>query len=177
MYPGDVADRAQVQSIVQQVVQRFGRLDILCNNAGAHTTVGPVGEDDPEGWWFDVTVNLRGAYLFCHYAVPRMSSPGWIVNTASGAGIKPFPYSSGYGCSKAALILFTESLALELESRKIAVFSIRPGAVRTAITRILYTPQAERYLGDVVSQFEDAERIRRGQLHALRVHTRSGPLS
>jgi len=155
VYPGDVTDRHGVESIVRQVVGRFGRLDVLCNNAGAHTEVGPVGEDDPERWWSDVSVNLRGTYLFCHYAIPHMTAPGCIVNTASGAGIKPSPHSSAYGCAKAALIMFTESLARELEPRGIAAFSIRPGAVRTAIIKILYTPRARKYLPDAAALFED----------------------
>jgi NAD(P)-dependent dehydrogenase (short-subunit alcohol dehydrogenase family) len=159
VFPGDVSKRQDVERIMSEIAGRCGRIDILCNNAGVYTAVGPVGEDDPKAWWFDMTVNLYGVYLCCHYAMPHMSSPATIVNTASGAGIKPSPYATAYSCSKAAVILFTESLAAELKSRDIAVFSIRPGAVKTDIIKILSTPLGQRYLGDNAKIFEEGSEL------------------
>jgi NAD(P)-dependent dehydrogenase (short-subunit alcohol dehydrogenase family) len=156
--PADVTAAAQVEEAIAAFTEKQPALDILVNDAGVHTAVGPVGEDDPEAWWYDLTVNLRGPYLLCRTVLPYMPAGGTIVNVASGAGMKGFPFSSAYGASKAALMHFSESLATELEPRKIAVFAIRPGAVRTSITRILDTPAGRKYLGPVAKLFdEDSE--------------------
>ena len=152
--PADVSIPAQVEEAVGTLVKEHAKLDILVNDAGVHTAVGPVGGDDPEAWWHDVTVNLRGPYLMCRAVLPFMPSGGTIINVASGAGMKGFPYSSAYGASKAALIHFSESVAIELEERNIAMFAIRPGAVRTSITRILKTPNGQKYLGHIAKLFE-----------------------
>jgi NAD(P)-dependent dehydrogenase (short-subunit alcohol dehydrogenase family) len=152
--PVDVSKPARVQEALWRFMKDRRTLDILVNNAGVHTAVGPVGEDDPEAWWYDLTINLRGPYLLCRAALPFMDSGATIVNVASGAGMKGFPYSSAYGASKAALMHFSESLAVELEPRKIAVFAIRPGAVRTSITEILSTPGGRKYLGHIARLFE-----------------------
>jgi NAD(P)-dependent dehydrogenase (short-subunit alcohol dehydrogenase family) len=157
--PADVAIPGQGEEAVCTLMRGRSSLDILVNNAGVHTAVGPVGEDDPEAWWHDVTVNLRGPYLLSRAALPCMHSGGTIVNVASGAGMKGFPFSSAYGASKAALIHFTESLAIELEPRGIAVFAIRPGAVRTSITRILDTPEGKKYLGNIAKLFESGSEL------------------
>jgi NAD(P)-dependent dehydrogenase (short-subunit alcohol dehydrogenase family) len=130
-------------------------LDILVNNAGVYTAAGPVGDDDPDAWWHDVTVNLRGTYLLCRAALPFMKPGGTIINVGSGAGMKAFPYSSAYGASKAALIHFTETLHLEVESRGLSVFAIRPGAVRTSMMNILNSQKGKQYLGHVAKSFED----------------------
>jgi len=157
--PGDVSKRPDVERIVREMVKPYDALDIIVNNAGVHTAVGPVGEDDPEAWWHDVKVNLLGPYLLCHFALPHMKSPATIVNTASGAGIAAFPNSTSYGASKAALIHFSESLATELQPRGISVFAIRPGAVRTSITNILSTPAGKRYLAHIAELFEDGSEL------------------
>ncbi len=157
--PADVSIPGQGEEAVRTLVGDQSTLDILVNDAGVHTAVGPVGEDDPEAWWHDVTINLRGPYLLCRAALPFMRSGGTIVNVASGAGLKGFPYSSAYGASKAALIHFTESLAIELEPRKIAMFAIRPGAVKTSITRILDTPNGQKYLGHIAKLFETGSEL------------------
>jgi len=153
--PGDVSVREDIERIVKTMMEPYGTLDILVNNAGVHTAVGPVGDDDPEAWWHDVAVNLRGTYLLSRTALPFMSPGGTIINVSSGAGMKAFPYSSAYGASKAALIHFTETLHLELESKGISVFAIRPGAVRTSITNILSSQKGKQYLGHIAKLFED----------------------
>jgi NAD(P)-dependent dehydrogenase (short-subunit alcohol dehydrogenase family) len=155
----DVSIPDQVEEALGKLVKDQSTLDILVNDAGVHTAVGPVGEDDPEAWWYDLTVNLRGPYLLCRAALPFMHPGGTIVNVASGAGMKGFPFSSAYGASKAALIHFTESLAIELESKKISVFAIRPGAVRTSITRILDTPNGQKYLAHIAKLFETGSEL------------------
>ena len=152
--PADVSAPGECDRIVDILMKDRKGLNVLVNNAGVHSAVGPVGEDDPEAWWHDVTVNLRGPYLLCRAALRTMGPGATIVNVSSGAGMKGFPYSSAYGASKAALIHFTESLALELSARRIAVFAIRPGAVKTSITGILDTPNGRKYLPHVARLFE-----------------------
>ena len=157
--PADVSIPRESEQLVQTMVADHQALDIVVNNAGVHTAVGPVGEDDPEAWWHDVTINLRGPYLICRAALPYLRSGGTIVNVSSGAGLKGFPYSSAYGASKAALIHFTETLALELKSKAVAVFAIRPGAVKTPITRILDTPNGIKYLGHIAKLYEPGSEL------------------
>lgn len=152
--PADVSRPGECQRIVATLMRERTALDVVVNNAGVHTAAGPVGEDDTDAWWHDITVNLRGPYLVCRAALPHMGPGSTIVNVSSGAGMRGFPYSSAYGASKAALTHFTESLALELSAREIAVFAIRPGTIKTSITGILDTPMGRKYLGHVARLFE-----------------------
>ena len=149
--PGDVTVRADAENVMKEMINRYKRLDILVNNAGGLKVVGPVGEDDPDAWRYEVSLNLFGTYLFSHASVPHMRGSGVIVNLGSGSGIRAFPFCSAYGCSKAAVLHFTETLARELEPRGIAVFAIRPGSVRTSRTRITDTPKGKKYLGPIAN--------------------------
>jgi 3-oxoacyl-[acyl-carrier protein] reductase len=151
----DVSDERDVRTLFERFEREVGKLDILVNNAGVHTDVGPVWESSPARWKHDMSVNLFGPYLCCHYGIPLMNNSGVIINTASGAGTNPFPYSTAYGASKAGVIHFTETVATELEDTDISVFGLRPGAVRTDITGILKTPGGKRYLGHIAALFTD----------------------
>jgi NAD(P)-dependent dehydrogenase (short-subunit alcohol dehydrogenase family) len=145
--PVDVTDWVQVQGMVQQALDRFGRIDLLFNNAGSFGFVGPVWEADPQFWWHDVTVNLYGSMLCCRAVLPHMieRDAGIIVNMDGGGGADgPNVGASAYGCSKAALVRFSEGLARELEKigSSVLVFCMNPGFVRTDMTEsLISTPQ------------------------------------
>ncbi len=147
----DVTDWAQVQQMVNHVLERFGGIDLLFNNAGSFRWVGPVWEADPEVWWYDVTVNLLGSMLCCRAVLPHMMERncGIIINMDGGGGSNgPNPGGSAYGCSKAALLRFTESLAREFElaGSSVLVFCMMPGFVRTTMTEYLIAkPERERW--------------------------------
>lgn len=156
----DVTNRDQVDSLVQATLKRFGRIDLLYNNAGSFRPLGAVWQADPETWWQDVTVNLYGAVLCCMAVLPHMRERrhGIIINMDGGGGAcgpdivlhrlgtADVPRFNGanvggsaYGCSKAALMRFTEGLAreLEIDGSPVLVFGMNPGFVRTAMTEQL----------------------------------------
>jgi len=129
----DIADPLQVRSMVQRIESALGPVDLLVNNAGLGDPIGPFWETDPDEWWRNQEVNLRGPMLCCRELIPGMIArkSGRIVNVASGAGCRPFPDLSAYVVSKTALIRFSEHLALELAPHGISVFPIHPGTVHT----------------------------------------------
>jgi len=151
----DVTDRAAVEQMVAQALSRFGRIDLLFNNAGSFRSVAPVWEADPQTWWGDVTTNLYGSLLCCRAVLPHMRArnSGVIINMDGGGGAHgPNIAGSGYGCSKAALLRLSEGLAreLELDGSAVLVFCINPGFVRTEMTEgIVSTPAGRKWQGFV----------------------------
>jgi NAD(P)-dependent dehydrogenase (short-subunit alcohol dehydrogenase family) len=151
----DVTEPASVAAMVRTVVDRFGAVDILFANAGSFASVGPVWTADPETWWRDVTVNLRGTMLCCREVLPRMMerNSGVIVTMDGGGGADGVNLGgSGYGASKAAIVRFTEGLARELEraASRVLTFCINPGFVRTAMTEgIAAAPLGKEWQGFV----------------------------
>ncbi len=147
----DISDWAQVQKMVYKTLETFGRIDLLFNNAGSFNWVGPVWEVDHETWWHDVTINLYGSMLCCRAVLPHMMvrDRGVIINMDGGGGSNgPNPGGTGYGCSKAALLRFSESLAKELEAEgsSVLVFCMMPGFVRTSMTEsLIATPEREKW--------------------------------
>src|SRR3954470_8441115 len=126
----DVGDPAQVRAAVDAAVARWGRLDVLVNDA-AMMTFQPV-VDLPEADWDRVlAVNLRSVFLFSKYAVPHMPPGGAIVNVSSVHAHESEPGVAPYAASKGAMEAFARCLALECESRKVRVNCVAPGAVNT----------------------------------------------
>jgi len=129
----DVTRVEQVERMVQTAVDRFGKLDILFNNAGIPQSFTPFEQstDDLYDRIFDV--NVRGVVYGCRAAVPVMKAHGGgvILNTASTAGIRPRPGLALYNASKAAVINLTKTLAVELAPHRIRVVSLCPVATDT----------------------------------------------
>ena len=147
-YPGDVADRAAVERIVASVTRDLGPVDLLVNAAGTAEPLGPLAETDPDAWWKGIETNVRGPYLFSRLLLPGMieRGSGRIINISSGIGTSAYPYLSSYSVGKTALIRLTESLAAELESTGVSVFSISPGMVKTAMIDSLAShPRAKEF--------------------------------
>lgn len=126
----DVSDSAEVQAAVKIAVGRWGRVDVLVNNAAMMTFLPVV--DLPEADWDKVlAVNLKSVFMFCKYAIPHMPPHSAIVNTSSvhahesEAGVAP------YAASKGGMEALVRVLALELETQKIRVNCVAPGAVDT----------------------------------------------
>ena len=130
--PTDVTDERSVAELVTAAVGRFGRLDVLVNNAG-QGVFEPVAESDAESWWRTVEVNLKGTYLCTRAALPRMTSQGsgHVVNILSIASKTPFPASSAYCVGKAGALMFTRVLAAEVREQGIRVTALMPGATHT----------------------------------------------
>jgi len=132
----DVSDAAAVEGFVEEVLETFGGLDVLHNNAGIPQQSTPV-EDVAEATWDRVQdVNLKSAFLGAKYAVPHLRESGKkgggvILNTASTAGIRPRTGLSAYAASKGGMITLTKQLAFELAEDGIRVNAICPVATDT----------------------------------------------
>jgi NAD(P)-dependent dehydrogenase (short-subunit alcohol dehydrogenase family) len=154
----DVADSVQVEAMVAATIERFGRVDILINNAG-RARGGPVARMSEEDWDTVFATNVRGTFLCSRavlgHMVPQRS--GVIVNTASGLGLQPRPYVAAYGASKAAVIHFTETLALEVARYGIRVNAFTPGVTDTPFWRQFQTQEQidAAYAAGEVGQPED----------------------
>jgi NAD(P)-dependent dehydrogenase (short-subunit alcohol dehydrogenase family) len=133
---GDVADRAGVEAMVDQVEAELGPIDLLAANAGRNVREQRAWEVDPADWWNVFEVNVLGVYLCCRAVIPRMLERGGgrIVITGSGASYLPHSGSTAYSSSKAAVWRFGNVLAEQLEGR-IPVFVISPGLVKTEMTK------------------------------------------
>lgn len=131
----DVTDRDQVESVVSQTTARFGRLDVLVNNAGvtADSLVSQMMEED---WDRVLSVNLKGAFL-CSRAVIRFmfkQRDGHIINIASFSARSGPAGQANYAASKAGIIGLTQSLAKEAGSRNVRVNAVLPGFLPTGMT-------------------------------------------
>lgn len=133
----DIANEAAVQQFVSDVLARFGRIDVLCNNAGiAGGDYAPITETDTAVWQRVLTVNIMGAVNFTKYAARAMrdQNSGAIVNTASVAGIRSGAGGNAYSASKAAVINFTMTSACDLGQWNIRVNAVCPGLIETGMT-------------------------------------------
>lgn len=129
----DVAERADAEAVVAEALSRFGRIDILVNNAGLYGPMGLTHEVDWDEWVYAFNVNLLGVVACCRAVTPLMieNGRGKIVNISGGGATAPLPRLTCYAASKAAVVRFTESLALELQPHRIEVNAIAPGALVT----------------------------------------------
>jgi NAD(P)-dependent dehydrogenase (short-subunit alcohol dehydrogenase family) len=134
----DIADERQMQKAVQDLVARFGRLDIVFANAGINGVWAPIDELQPEEWDRTINTNLRGTYLTLHHAVPHLKHAGGgsIVITSSINGTRTFASAgaTAYSCTKAAQVAMAQMLALELAQHRIRVNVICPGRIGTEIS-------------------------------------------
>jgi NAD(P)-dependent dehydrogenase (short-subunit alcohol dehydrogenase family) len=137
---GDVTDRQAVEHTVARTEAELGPIDLLINNAGRLRALGVVAEVDPDDWWHEVEVNLRGPLLYAKAVLPGMIArrSGRIINVASAAGLGAVATGSAYSVSKAALVHLSETMALETERYGIATFAIHPGTVRTPMNAYVH---------------------------------------
>jgi NAD(P)-dependent dehydrogenase (short-subunit alcohol dehydrogenase family) len=175
--PTDITDRVSVATLVARTREHLGPVDVLMNNAGSFATIGPVADVDPDMWWRDVTVNLFGPFLCCHEVLPDMlkRGRGTIINMTGGGTAGPFPYGSGYGSSKAAVMRFTECLDREVADTGVIVFAMGPGLVRTAMTQYqLDTEAGRKWLGRIETLFDEGRDVPPTRAAELAVQLASG---
>jgi 3-oxoacyl-[acyl-carrier protein] reductase len=129
----DVSDAADVEQMIGRTVEKWGRIDVLYNNAGIPMGATPIEEVEDEFFDKTMAVNVRSVHLGAKHVVPHMKRQGGgvILSTASTAGIRPRPGLSAYAASKGAVIAMTKALAIELAPFKIRVVSINPVATDT----------------------------------------------
>jgi NAD(P)-dependent dehydrogenase (short-subunit alcohol dehydrogenase family) len=138
----DVGNKQSVAEMVKGTLDRYGRIDVLLNGAGILTRV-PVVDMPEEDWDRVLRINLKGTFL-CSQAVAQHMIPqkqGRIISIASGRGVAGQPRAAHYAASKAGVIAFTKSLAVELAPHNITVNAIAPGATDTPMSRSGSTPE------------------------------------
>jgi NAD(P)-dependent dehydrogenase (short-subunit alcohol dehydrogenase family) len=164
----NVTNQAQVQQMIEAAASRHGSLDVLFNNAGIGGTM-PMSEVTLEHWRRIIDINLWGVIYGIDAALPIMcrQGGGHIVNTASIAGLIPFPFQALYAASKYAVVGLSECLRFELEDEGIQISVVCPGNVASRIfgtpilgERVEATPPA-----DAIPAAEAAKTILEGVAH------------
>lgn len=145
--------RDEVEALVQRALDEFGRVDIAVNNAATNPHFGPLIDAEPWQWDKILEVNVKGYFWLCQSAARKMISVGnggKIINMASVTGLKPGPMMGIYSVSKAAVLMLTKALAMELGHENIQVNAIAPGFVKTRFSAALWQNEAlhERLTAD-----------------------------
>jgi 3-oxoacyl-[acyl-carrier protein] reductase len=147
----DVTDLVAVEAAVAQVVERFGTLHVLVNNAGITGGNAPTWEIPAEEWRQVIEVDLTGVFLCCKVVVPHLLAAGYgrIVNIASIAGKEGNPNACHYSAAKAGVIGLTKSLGKELAKRAVVVNCVTPAVIETDIFRQMTSQHIEYMLSRV----------------------------
>ena len=154
----DVTNAADWASAVEAAVSRYGRLDVLVNNAGI-TIRKNVEDTTEEDWDRIMAINAKGVFLGTKQAIPAMreSGGGSIVNISSTAGLVGSPYSgASYAATKGAVRLFTKATAIQYAKEGIRCYSVHPG--------LLETPMTQDMLADAAHREERTQRIPLGRV-------------
>jgi NAD(P)-dependent dehydrogenase (short-subunit alcohol dehydrogenase family) len=127
----DVSDEAQVKALVDRTVERFGKIDILVNNAALYSQLeeGDFTEIDTALWDKVMGINVRGPFLLAKHVVPHMRAKGYgkIINIGSGSVFRGLPQMLHYTTSKGAIVAFTRSLSRAVGTSGICVNTLAPG--------------------------------------------------
>jgi 3-oxoacyl-[acyl-carrier protein] reductase len=132
----DVASESEMDAFFAAAERQLGRIDILVNNAGIYGPMGTIDTVDWGDWVKAIAINLTGN-VYCARKAVQLFKPnryGKIINLSGGGATNPLPGISAYAASKAALVRFTETLALELQEFGIDVNAVAPGALATRLT-------------------------------------------
>lgn len=132
--PGDITDPAQPKKLLDTTLEKYGRIDVLFNNAGS-MHIGSVEEIDIEAVCKMIRLNVEAVIRLSYTVLKHMqiSGSGFIINTSSLAGLKTFPYFGAYNGSKHAIEAFSDALRMELAGSGIRVAAIAPGRTDTGL--------------------------------------------
>jgi NAD(P)-dependent dehydrogenase (short-subunit alcohol dehydrogenase family) len=150
----DVRYNQQIKRAIDGVIDRFGRIDVLFNNAGVEL-IRSCAETTEDEWDLVLDTNLKSAFLFSKYSIPWLKqSSGNIVNNASSIGLVGSPNYTAYCASKGGLVLFTKALALECAPWKIRVNCVCPGAINTPMLdrEIAHFPDKEAVVKSITEE-------------------------
>ena len=168
--PVDLVERRAVEHTLDRVASELGPIDLVVNNHGSFRAFGPIWECDPDVWWQDVEINLRGTFHTCRAVAAAMLArgKGRIVNLVGGGTGNSFPNGSGYASSKAAIMRFTECLNDTTGGGSVLAFAVDPGLVRTSMTELqLFSEAGRTYLPHVQQLFDNGVNIPPSRAAAL----------
>jgi NAD(P)-dependent dehydrogenase (short-subunit alcohol dehydrogenase family) len=173
--PADITDEPGVLRALEAVREEWGDVEILFNNAGSFNSIAGVHEADPQTWWRDVEVNLRGSFLLIRGVLPAMlaRNSGVIINMNGGRPVG----GSGYACGKAGLMELTRVLheELKMQNSEVLVYSAGPGLVKTEMTELQADSEAGRHwIPSTAESFEsgnlrEPEDIARATMELLKI--------
>lgn len=153
--PGDVSKEEDVKKTVEEFIEKFGRIDVLFNNAGILNT-GTVETASTDDWKKLLDINVNGTFLMTKYVLPYMKKNGGgsIINNSSVLGFIGCPNSIAYNTSKGAIMQFTRSLAMDYAKDGIRANTICPGFIKTKMNEdfIGNPPEAQKQLDEMASQ-------------------------
>jgi len=133
LLPGDIAQKAQCQALVDQTVERFGRIDVLVNNAAFQMTHETFEEIPDDEWVMTFDVNITAIFRLCQAAIKHMGPGSSIINTSSINSDMPKPTLLAYATTKGAIANFTGGLAQMLGPKEIRVNCVAPGPIWTPL--------------------------------------------
>ncbi len=138
--PTNTSDRAAIENLTGQAIEKFGGIDIVVNNAATNLHFGPILGSEDSMWDKMIKTNLQGYFWLIQAAIPSMKvrGGGKIINVASIAGKESLPLQALYGITKAGVIHMTTSLSNELGADNIQVNAIAPGFVKTKFSSALW---------------------------------------
>lgn len=133
----DATDPESVETLVSNVMERFGALDVLLNTVGGWGGGSRVGETPLEDWEWMLTLNLRTAFLLSRAVLPQMMEAGWgrIVHTGSKTALQPRAKEAGYAVAKAGVVTLTETIGTEVNGSGITANVVLPSIIDTPANR------------------------------------------
>jgi NAD(P)-dependent dehydrogenase (short-subunit alcohol dehydrogenase family) len=132
----DLTKEKEVQGVIDRTIEKYGKIDILFNNAGMQNTGKPIHEMAVEDWDRVIATNLRSTFLCMKYAIPHMLAKGGvIINTTSPAGLVGIPFNAAYCASKGGIVQLMKAAAYEYAKYNIRVNCLAPGATDTPMLR------------------------------------------
>lgn len=163
-YVGDVSNEQDVIKVISDIQQKYGKLDVLVNNAGISVN-GALELISTEAFQKIMDVNVKGAYLFTKHSLPLMRKGAKIINISSVSGVFASPFRSMYCFSKSALLMLSLSQRMELEGAGIDVCAICPGEVKTNFMkkRVRVVETNERYGDRVENAFAFMDKHDKGK--------------
>jgi meso-butanediol dehydrogenase/(S,S)-butanediol dehydrogenase/diacetyl reductase len=166
-HSGDVSQSAQMKSLVDEGVRRFGGIDIVVNSAGVRTN-GSITEITEEQWDRTLDVNLKGVFVVSRLTIPEMIKRGGgvIINIGARSGMAGQAGRAAYCASKGGMITLTEAMAMDYAAQKIRVNCICPGPTRTPMVDTSTPERLEYYKTRVpIGRIGEPEDIARAALY------------